>query len=121
MPIPTPARMIKIRRRRDPATPKDTTHVLEHLPAFLNEPDETGGQGNWGIQTLADHLAGTLADPPGFDGPAGLSEPDLIAFTEGAMGYPVTLTRFEMPVSTSNGRQASVEPAFWITRRNPAR
>jgi hypothetical protein len=122
--LPNPARSIKIRVRRDPRTPRGTTHVLQHYPAVLIVPDYTGGQGDWDIQTLADHLAGTPRDfAPAIDGPATLSEAELLAYAEETLGFPVTLTRFEVEIGDGDGRTATwyTEPAFYITRRRQRR
>lgn len=118
MKLPSPARLIKTYRRRDPLTPKGTTHVLQHYPAVLLVPDYTGGEGNWDIQTLGNHLAGTPAgDPPVLDMPIGASEPNLAAFAERELGFPVTLTRFEAEASVA-GQPAAWHPApgFYVTR-----
>jgi hypothetical protein len=114
----SPARLIKTYRRRDPLTPKGTTHVLQHYPAVLLVPDYTGGEGNWDIQTLGNHLAGTPAgNPPVLQMPIGASETDLAAFAERELGFPVTLTRFEAEVSTADDPATwHPAPGFYVTR-----
>lgn len=119
MKLPNPARSIKIRVRRDPRTPRGTTHVLQHYPAVLLEPDYTGGRGNWDIQTLGNHLAGTpAAGPPALEMPVGAKESDLTAFAEQELGRSVTLTRFESEISiTGDPGTWHPAPGFYVTPR----
>jgi hypothetical protein len=116
-----PIRSIRIRARRDPLTPRGTTHVVQHYPAVLLEPDYTGGQGDWDIQTLADHLDGTpKAGAPVIPGPASLNEASLTAFAEEALGFPVSLTRFDLDIGDGDGGPETTwypEPGYYVTRR----
>lgn len=106
---------VKAARRLGVRPPKGTSHVLEHIPAWQLTPDDTGGLGTWKIQTLGNFVNGTpTGDGAETDAAASHPGPDLAAFTAAALGYPVSLTRFE--VETSYGPDSSTDPAFYIRR-----
>lgn len=105
--------MLRFRRNRGPMIPDGTTHVIDH---FLPVPDTTGGRGVWELWTLADYLAGThAADAAGLEGAADASEAEIAAFVVREVGYPVTLTRFEVSIDDGCGN-TSTEPAFYVAR-----
>lgn len=106
-----------IRGRTNGAPPAGATHVLQHVPSWLLEPTDPEGCGFWELRTLAEHYSGAVPSlPDGPDGPPDAGREELAGFAAGVLGFPVTLSRFDVEIRAAGRRLGGweAEPAYYI-------